>query len=84
MGSATTRRGRASYARPARGRVGMEGWSRRRGGLVVGALALLILAFRTLRDEPCKWCLRSAPFLVGGVLFAFREQVAEVLRLLLA
>ena len=84
MDSATARGGRASYARPARGRVGMEGWSRRRGGLVVGALVLLILAWRTLRDQPCKWCLRSAPFLVGGLIFGFRAQVAEVLRLLLA
>ena len=84
MGSATTRGGRASYARPARGRVGMEGWSRRRGGLVVGALAILILGWQTLRDQPCKWCLRSAPFLAGGLMFAFRDQVAEVLRLLLA
>ncbi|CAB4144784.1 hypothetical protein UFOVP469_53 [uncultured Caudovirales phage] len=84
MGSATARGGRASYAWSAGRRVGVEGWRRRRGGLVVGALALLILGWQTLRDEPCKWCLRSAPFLVGGVLFAFRGQVAEVLRLLLA
>lgn len=75
---------RVFYARPAARRVGLESWSRRRGGLVVGALALLILACRTLRDHPCKWCLRSAPFLVGGVLFAWRGEVAEVLRLLLA
>ena len=84
MGSATTGGRRASYARPARGRVGLESWSRRRGGLVVGALVLLILAWRTLRDQPCKWCLRSAPFLAGGLMFAFRDQVAEVLRRLLA
>ena len=64
--------------------MGVEGWSRRWGGLVVGALALLILGWQTLRDEPCKWCLRSAPFLAGGLMFAFRDQVAEVLRLLLA
>jgi len=84
MDSATARGRRAFYARPAGRRVGLEGWGRRRGGLVVGALALLILAWRTMRDHPCKWCLRLAPFLVGGVLTAFRDQVAEVLRLLLA
>lgn len=84
MDSATARGRRASYARPAARRVGLEGWSRRRGGLVVGVLALLILAWRTLRNQPCKWCLRSAPFLVGGLMFAFRDQVADVLRLLLA
>jgi len=60
----------------------LEGWRRRRGGLVVGVVALLILGWRTLRDEPCRWCLRSAPFLAGGALFAFREQVAAVLGLM--
>jgi hypothetical protein len=84
MGSATTGGRRASYARSAARRVGLEGWGRRRGGLVVGVLALLILGWRTLRDDPCKWCLRSAPVLGGGLMFAFRDQVAEVLRLLLA
>jgi hypothetical protein len=64
--------------------VGLESWSRRRGGLGVGALALLILAWRTLRDHPCKWCLRSAPFLAGGLMFAFRDQIAVALGLLLA
>jgi len=62
----------------------MESWSRRLDSVALGALAFLILAWWDLQDQPCKWCLRSAPFLVGGLMFAFRDQVAEVLRRLLA
>jgi hypothetical protein len=64
--------------------VGLEGWSRRLDSVALGALAFLILAWWDLQDQPRWWCLRSVPFLVGGVLTAFRDQVAEVLRLLLA
>ena len=62
----------------------MESWSRRLDSLALGALAFLILAWWDLQDQPRWWCLRAAPFMVGGVLFALRDQVAEVLRLLLA
>jgi hypothetical protein len=64
--------------------VGLESWGRRLAGVAVGALAFLILTWWDMRDQPCRWCLRSAPFLVGGMMFAFRDQVVEVLRLLLA
>lgn len=81
MGSATSGGGRASYARETGGRVDLEGWCKRRGGLVVGVVALLILAARHVRDEPCRWCWRVAPFLVPGLLFALRHQIAAVLGL---
>lgn len=76
MGS-TTHRGRgASYPRQARGRMAVESWGRRHGGWAVGVVVVLGRAVRRMRDEPCRWCLRSAPYLVGGVLFAFRHQIA--------
>lgn len=76
MGSATHRGRGASYPRQARGRMGLEGWGRRRGGLAVGVVVVLIQAARKLRDEPCRWCLRAAPYLAGGALFALRHQIA--------
>lgn len=68
MGS-TTHRGRsAAYAGQAGRRMALESWGRRRGGWLVGMVVVLIQAARTLRDEPCRWCLRSAPFFTGGLL----------------
>ena len=81
MGS-TTHRGRgAADAGQAGGGMGLEGWGRRRGGWLVGMVVVLTRTARTLRDEPCRWCLRSAPYLAGGVLFAFRHQIAALLGL---
>lgn len=81
MGS-TTHRGRGiAGVGQARGRMAVESWGRRHGGWAVGVVVVIGRAARRLRDEPCRWCLRSAPYLVGGVLFAFRHQIAAVLGL---
>ncbi len=61
--------------------MALESWGRRRGGWAVGMVVVIVRNFRKFRDEPCRWCLRSAPYLVGGVLFAFRHQIAAVLGL---
>ena len=42
-------------------------------------VVVLIRAARTLRDEPCRWCLRSAPFFAGGLLMALRHQIGALL-----
>lgn len=81
MGSTTHRGGRASYAGQAGGGMGVEGWGRRRGGLAVGVVVGLIRVARHLRDEPCRWCWKAAPFLVPAVVFALRHQIADWLGL---
>ena len=81
MGSTTHRGGRASGDRESPGRIDLEGWSRRRGGLAVGVVVGLIRVGRHLRDEPCRWCWKAAPFLVPAVVFALRHQIAAFLGL---
>ena len=79
MGS-TTHRGRGiTDPWQARGRMGLERWGRHCRSLVVGMVVGLIRVWHHLRDEPCRWCWKAAPFLVPGVLFALRHQIGALL-----